>query len=73
MDLTAIPDKAYDLILELDEAIPHRCPSRNMQERDIWFYAGKRDLIDALKARLEAAAVPSDDEGKWTEPMEEDT
>lgn len=72
MELTRIPDSACDLIKWLDEAIPHRCPSRGMAERDIWFYAGKRDLIDALKSRLEATKEAPENEKCWTAPAPEE-
>lgn len=47
-----IPHLSTDLIEKLDELIPHKCPDRNMTPWDIAFYAGQRDLIDQLVAKL---------------------
>jgi len=38
-----------ELINELNERYPHRCPDRGDSDRDIWFYAGQRDLVDKLE------------------------
>lgn len=52
-----LPVYSHDLIKELDILIPHRCPTPDMTEREIWMYAGKRQLIDSLKARDEEEDV----------------
>lgn len=39
-----------ELIEGLDKLIPHRCPLPGQKEWEIWMYAGKRELVDALKA-----------------------
>lgn len=52
-DKDILPQYAQDLIKQLDEWIPHKCPDPKMNERDIWMYAGKRQLIDHLLSRLE--------------------
>jgi hypothetical protein len=52
-DKDILPPYAQDLILQLDEWIPHRCPSPSQSDREIWMYAGKRQLIDHLLSRLE--------------------
>ena len=44
-----IPEISKNLIDKLEELIPERCPSITMSEREIWFYAGKRDLVRQLK------------------------
>lgn len=54
MPLPTIPP---ELVAALDKLIPHRCPTTNTPERDIWFYAGKRDLVDFLKAEAELQAT----------------
>jgi len=38
-----------ELIRELDSLIPHRCPRPDEDEKRMWMYAGKRELIDELK------------------------
>lgn len=37
-----------ELVDELNEAYPHRCPDPEDSERQIWMYAGTRQLIDRL-------------------------
>lgn len=51
------PAKTFDdlplteeLVSGLDRLVPHRCPTSSQSERDIWMYAGKRALVDALLA-----------------------
>jgi hypothetical protein len=36
----------------LDKLVPHRCPLPDQSEREIWMYAGKRQLVDALKTAM---------------------
>lgn len=45
---TTIPVQSVDLINWLDNTYPSRCPSTSMADRDIWVYAGKRQLIEGL-------------------------
>lgn len=37
-----------ELVEGLDKLVPHRCPTASQSEREIWMYAGKRALVDAL-------------------------
>lgn len=37
-----------ELVDGLDKLVPHRCPTASQGEREIWMYAGKRALVDAL-------------------------
>lgn len=37
-----------ELVDGLDKLVPHRCPTASQSEREIWMYAGKRALVDAL-------------------------
>lgn len=46
-----LPESTYDLIDELNRDIPHRCPTLEMTDRQIWFEAGRRNVVDALLAR----------------------
>jgi hypothetical protein len=50
--MDVIPILSYDLIKQLDQRIPHRCPPVSMDERHIWLYAGARQLVDNLISRL---------------------
>lgn len=48
-----IPLLSEDLIKQLDELFPEKCPDLNDPERAIWMYAGSRLVIRNLKARLQ--------------------
>lgn len=48
-----LPYTAEDLIQELDQTYPERCPSPSAPERDIWIMVGQRMLVRNLLARLE--------------------
>jgi hypothetical protein len=37
----------------LDEHYPEKCPNLSMTEKEIWYYAGARELVRNLKIRLE--------------------
>lgn len=44
-----IPSFSIDLIKYLDELYPEKCPTVKQKEREIWMYAGKRELVRNLK------------------------
>lgn len=48
-----IPTYSKDLITLLDEHYPEQCPNLFMPDREIWFNAGKRELVRKLKLLLE--------------------
>jgi hypothetical protein len=48
-----IPPFSCDLIKKLDQMIPHRCPNVGMAMENIQRYAGRRDVVDILKAKME--------------------
>jgi hypothetical protein len=48
-----IPYNSYDLIEKLNQLYKHKCPTKDMTDRDIWIYSGKRELIDSLLIILE--------------------
>lgn len=50
-----IPEQSDDLIELLNKHIPERCPSEEETDREIWKYAGKRDLVRELLASLKRA------------------
>lgn len=48
-----IPLYSKDLIEELDKAFPNCCPDKDKDtDRDVWFKAGQRSVVNHLKARL---------------------
>jgi hypothetical protein len=58
-----IPMYATDLIKELDQAFPNRAPNMADSEREIWFKAGARSVVDLLlsleKDQNEQAEMPT--------------
>lgn len=47
-----LPQSSSELIRELDKQIPPKCASLSEEERHIWFYAGKRAVVEHLLLRL---------------------
>lgn len=45
-----LPNTADEVVRLLDEAFPERCASPSQTERDIFFYAGQREVVRFLKA-----------------------
>jgi len=45
-----LPGHSKDLIDHLDRLIPEVCPNLNMSEREIFFYAGQRHIVNVLRA-----------------------
>lgn len=58
-----IPVYAVDLIKELDKTYPIRTPNLNDSDREIWFKAGARSVVDLLisleKDQNEQAGMPN--------------
>ena len=50
-----IPYTAEELIEQLDKMFPEYTPEVDWNDREIWMYAGKRELIRMLKVWLENA------------------
>lgn len=46
-----LPLLTEDLIEQLDSLFPEACPNIKMVDREIWLYAGKRELVRWLKLR----------------------
>lgn len=42
------PSRSVDLVALLDDLVPDKCPTIEMTEREIWMYAGKRELVQKL-------------------------
>jgi hypothetical protein len=41
-----------ELLKELEERFPERCPSIGTPDREIWFYAGQRQLVRFLQEQF---------------------
>jgi len=48
-DNVQLPVYSVDLIEQLDKNIPEMTPEKTWSDREIWMYAGKRELIRVLK------------------------
>ena len=48
-----LPLSSEDLVKELDELIPERCPKPSQSDRDIWMYVGMRSVVTSLLKRME--------------------
>lgn len=51
-DYSEFPAFSVDLVHQLDELLPEKSPEKHWNDRDIWMYAGKRELINHLLQRL---------------------
>lgn len=47
-----LPHTAAGLVALLDKCVPHRCPKRGEDAEEVQRYAGKRELVDILLAKL---------------------
>jgi hypothetical protein len=47
--MDVIPNFSIDMIDELDDLYPEKCANKKQTEREIWMYAGKRELVRNLK------------------------
>ncbi len=56
-----LPSFSSDLIKMLDEAYPDRCPSINLSDREVWFKAGQRSVVNKLLSlsREEDGQIPN--------------
>lgn len=55
--MDSLPISVRQLIQELDDMYPERCPKPDDTEREIWMYAGKRAVVRHLKQLLEEGDV----------------
>jgi hypothetical protein len=46
--MDTLPDSSIELINKLNTLIPSRHPNLNESEREIWFNAGRRSVVDFL-------------------------
>lgn len=56
-----LPIFSVDLIDELDKEYPNRWPSLNESDREIWFKAGQRSVVDKLIALKREAEENGED------------
>lgn len=62
-----IPTYSIDLIKELDKQYPHRCPLITDTDREIFYKAGQRSLVDKL-----LAFIKNEDEGELPKVLSDD-
>jgi len=43
-----LPPLSEVLVVDLDRRFPDKCPDLEMSDREIWFQAGQRSVIDFL-------------------------
>lgn len=48
-----LPQLSLELVAQLDEIFPERCPDKSMTDRDIWIYVGKREVVRYLLSLVE--------------------
>ena len=47
------PPISKALVTALEERCPEKCPELTMTEKEIWFYAGQRQIVRLLKKAYE--------------------
>ena len=47
-----LPVYSSDLVKKLDQMYPSKCPDLTTPDREIWFKAGQRAVVDFLLTRL---------------------
>lgn len=53
-----------DLIAELDKDFPNQCPSLSLTDREVWFKAGQRSVVDSLLMRQAKAKKRKSKDGR---------
>ena len=46
-----LPLMTEDLIKELDLAFPDKCPALDLSDREVWYRAGQRSVVNSLLQR----------------------
>ena len=49
----SFPPISKALVDALEERCPEKCPELTMTEKEIWFYAGQRQIVRLLKKAYE--------------------
>lgn len=44
-----VPPISNELVEDLDKRFPEKCPGIEWTDRQIWFYAGQRAVVEFLK------------------------
>jgi len=52
-DFRPVPPVHEDLVKDLEDRFPDRCPGIEWSDRQIWFYAGQRAVVEFLKKALQ--------------------
>lgn len=53
-DTSQCPPLTKELIAYLEATVPERCPDPRVSDREIWMYAGKRELVRGLIAQFQS-------------------
>jgi len=53
IDNESFPTISKALINALEERCPEKCPELTMTEKEIWFYAGQRQIVRLMKKAYE--------------------
>lgn len=69
LNLNNLPGLTRALVEALDTLFPERCPDIQDNERGIWVYAGKRELVRHLKTVLERQERRVDENTKSNIPL----
>jgi molybdopterin converting factor small subunit len=51
--METLPVYSVDLVKNLDQMYPHKHPTLEMTDRDIWFKAGQRSVVDSLITKIQ--------------------
>ena len=53
-DIPKCPPLSAELIAYLEATVPEKCASLTQTDREVWHYAGKRELVRGLIAQFTA-------------------
>jgi hypothetical protein len=53
IDNESFPAISKALVDSLEERCPEKCPELTMTEKEIWFYAGQRQIVRLVKKAYE--------------------
>lgn len=49
----SLPSISKALVKALEDRCPEKCPELSMSEKEIWFYAGQRQIVRLIKKAYE--------------------
>ena len=70
--MNKLPVLSVDLIEALSKDYPERCPGLDMTDREVWFYAGQRDVVRNLEILRQKALKRSRQEANQNEDEEQE-